>query len=77
MLRVVALLVLAAGTAAATPLAESISVSGDSISRAFDANTGNCNYGDNVTRNWATGEDHGSNFCSAGGTTFSHAERLE
>src|SRR6185503_4853014 len=52
-------------------------VSGDSISRGFDANTGSCNYGDNVTRNWATGEDHGSNFCSAGGATFSHAERLE
>jgi cysteine-rich repeat protein len=77
MLRVVALVVLAVGTAAAAPLAESISVSGDSISRGFDANTGSCNYADNVTRNWATGEDHGSNFCSAGGTTFSHAERLE
>ena len=77
MLRGVALVVLVAGTASAAPLAESVSVSGDSISRGFDANTGDCNYDDNLSRNWATGWDHGSNFCSAGGTTFSHAERLE
>jgi hypothetical protein len=77
MLRVVALLALAAGTAAAAPLAESMSVSGDSISRGFDADTGSCNYADNVPRNWATGQDNGGNFCSAGGVTFSHAERLE
>jgi hypothetical protein len=73
----VPILVLAARIAHAASLAESIDVSGDSISRGFDANTGSCNYADNVSRNWATGEDHGSNFCSAGGVTFSHAERLE
>src|SRR3989442_15255255 len=67
-----------AGPASASTLAESISVSGDSISRAFDANTSSCNYGDNISRAWATGDDHGTNYCSAGGNgTFSHAERLE
>src|SRR5262245_29517288 len=54
-----------------------MSISGDSISRGFDANTSSCNYGDNVSRNWATGDDHGASFCTAGGVTFSHAERLE
>ena len=64
--------------AVAGTLADSISVSGDSISRAFDADTGDCNYGDNVSRNWATGDDHSPSFCSAGpDNTFSHAERLE
>ena len=59
-------------------LVNAISVSGDSISRAFDANTSLCNYGDNVTRVWATGDSHGTNFCGAGSEgTFSHAERLE
>src|SRR5438094_2331660 len=62
----------------AAALANSISVSGDSISRGYDANTGSCNYGDNVSRSWATGDDHGTSFCSAGPTgTYSHAERLE
>src|SRR5438046_1347941 len=64
--------------AGAVILADSVSVSGDSISRAFDANTASCTYSDQVSRNWATGDDHGSSFCSAGGDgTFSHAERLE
>ena len=64
--------------AGAVILADSVSVSGDSISRAFDANTSSCTYSDQVSRNWATGDDHGSSFCSAGGDgTFSHAERLE
>src|SRR5882724_10704364 len=64
--------------AGAVILADSVSVSGDSISRAFDANTSSCTYSDQVSRNWATGDDHGSSFCSAGGNgTFSHAERLE
>src|SRR5262249_40761638 len=67
-----------AAPARAASLAESMSASGDSITRAYDANTGSCNYGDNVSRNWATGDTHGSSFCSAGGEgTFSHAERLE
>ncbi|TMA53980.1 MAG: hypothetical protein E6J75_14590, partial [Deltaproteobacteria bacterium] len=62
----------------AAVLANSISVSGDSISRGFNANTSSCNYGDNVSRSWATGDDHGSSFCSPGPTgTYSHAERLE
>jgi lysophospholipase L1-like esterase len=64
--------------ASAGILARAISVSGDSISRAFDANTSSCNYGDNVSRNWATGDNHGASYCDAGsGGTFSHAERLE
>ena len=46
----------------AAALANSISVSGDSISRGYDANTGSCNYGDNVSRSWATGDDHGTSF---------------
>ena len=59
-------------------LADAISVSGDSISRAFNANTSSCNYGDNVSRNWATGDNHGTSHCTAGSDgTFSHAERLE
>ncbi len=67
-----------AGAARAGVLADSVSVSGDSISRAFDADTGDCNYGDNVSRNWATGDDHTVAYCSAGPDgTFSHAERLE
>lgn len=75
---VIATLALAPTRAAAGLVADSISVSGDSISRAFNANTGNCNYGDNPARSWATGVDHGSNLCSAGGDgTYSHAERLE
>src|SRR5437773_2203290 len=62
----------------AAALATSIRGSGDSISRGYDANTGSCNYGDNVSRSWATGDDHGTSFCSAGPTgTYSHAERLE
>ena len=62
----------------AAALANSISVSGDSIARGYDANTSSCNYGDNVSRSWATGDDHGTSFCSAGPTgTYSHAERLE
>src|SRR5437773_10849358 len=61
----------------AAALADSISVSGDSISRGYDANTSSCNYGDNVARNWATGDDHGTSYCGSGGVTFSHAERLE
>jgi len=73
------LLVLAvAPSVRAAVLANSISVSGDSISRGFNANTSSCNYGDNVSRSWATGDDHGTSFCSAGPTgTYSHAERLE
>ncbi len=59
-------------------LSDSISVSGDSISRGFNANAAACNYTDNVTRTWATGESHGTSFCSAGAEgTFSHAERLD
>jgi cysteine-rich repeat protein len=77
MLRALLIVVFLARTAAAVLLADSMSVSGDSISRGFDANTSSCNYGDNVSRNWATGDDHGSNFCGSGGVTFSHAERLE
>lgn len=72
------LLALAAPRTAAQPLAESASVSGDSITRAFDANTDFCTFSDNPERNWATGNDHGSALCSAGpDNTFSHAERLE
>lgn len=73
-----ALLAASPAPASAALVADSISVSGDSISRAFNANTGSCNYGDNPGRSWATGRDHGAGWCSAGGDgTFSHAERLE
>ncbi len=71
-------LCLVASSAAAQLISDSTSVAGDSISRGFDADTSSCNYGDNVSRNWATGDDHGSSYCSAGGNgTFSLAERLE
>jgi len=64
--------------AGAVILADSVSVSGDSISRAFDADTSSCTYSDQVSRNWATGDDHGSSFCSAGSDgTLSHTERLD
>lgn len=59
-------------------LTDSASVAGDSISRGFDADTGSCNYGDNVSRNWATGDDHGASYCSPGSNgTYSLSERLE
>jgi cysteine-rich repeat protein len=71
-------LLLAAAPARSSLLADAVSVCGDSISRGFNANTGSCNYGDNVSRAWATGDDHGGSVCAAGGDgTFSHAERLE
>jgi len=73
-----AVLVFGAARADAVTLADTITVSGDSISRAFNANTSACNYGDNTSRVWATGDTHGTSYCSAGGEgTFSHAERLE
>jgi len=73
-----ALVGLVATAARSAPFSESISVTGDSISRGFNANTGSCNYGDNPGRAWATGRDHGTNWCQAGGDgTFTHAERLE
>ncbi len=57
-------------------LADTIDATGDSITRGFDANT--CSYGDQVDRNWATGDNHGSSYCSTGSdSTYSHAERLE
>jgi len=59
-------------------LSDATSVAGDSISRGFNADTGSCNYGDNTSRSWSSGDNHGSSFCSAGsGGTFSAAERLE
>ncbi len=73
-----ATLVLVASTVSAQLLVDSTSVAGDSISRGFDADTSSCNYGDNVSRNWASGDNHGSNYCAPGGDgTFSVAERLE
>ena len=57
-------------------LAATIDATGDSITRGFDANS--CTYGDQVDRNWSTGDNHGTSYCSAGSDgTFSHAERLE
>ena len=57
-------------------LSDSIDAIGDSITRGFDANS--CTYGDQVDRNWATGDNHGTSYCSSGSdSTFSHAERLE
>src|SRR5215203_3617071 len=57
-------------------LAESIDAIGDSITRGFNANS--CAYGDQVAFNWATGDNHGTGYCSSGSdSTFSHAERLE
>ncbi|MEB2286071.1 MAG: hypothetical protein B6D46_03750 [Polyangiaceae bacterium UTPRO1] len=57
-------------------LADTIDATGDSITRGFNADS--CTYGDQVPRNWATGDDHGTSYCSSGGdATFSHAERLE
>jgi len=67
-----------ADVAGATVLAESVTVLGDSISRAFNSDTSDCNYGDNPSRVWATGDDHGGAFCDAGSDAiFSHGERLE
>ncbi|MCC6765600.1 MAG: hypothetical protein IT293_13145 [Deltaproteobacteria bacterium] len=57
-------------------LSDTIDATGDSITRGFNADS--CSYGDQVDRNWATGDDHGTSWCTSGGDgTFSHAERLE
>ncbi|MCC6849632.1 MAG: hypothetical protein IT294_14105 [Deltaproteobacteria bacterium] len=57
-------------------LSDTIDATGDSITRGFNADS--CTYGDQVDRNWATGDDHGASWCTSGGDgTFSHAERLE
>jgi lysophospholipase L1-like esterase len=73
------MLVLALGSRAlahAGILSDSIDAIGDSITRGFDANS--CTYRDQVDRNWATGDNHGTSYCSSGSdSTFSHAERLE
>jgi hypothetical protein len=51
---------------------------GDSITKAFDADQGNCTYDDQEWLNWATSDTHGIDFCSDGGDgVFSHAEMLE
>jgi cysteine-rich repeat protein len=77
-----AVLLLLAGMLAAPAraqlLADSASVAGDSIARAFDADTSLCTYTDQPSRSFAAGVDHGGAFCGSGGDgTFSHAERLE
>ena len=57
-------------------LADTITAIGDSITRAFNAD--GCNYGDQVEHNFATGDNHGTSFCSTGSdAVYSHAERLE
>ena len=59
----------------ATPLANTIDAIGDSITRGFNADS--CSYGDQIEFNFATGDNHGTSYCSSGGDPFSHAERLE
>ncbi|MBI3655565.1 MAG: hypothetical protein HY232_03990 [Acidobacteria bacterium] len=67
-----------AGMAQSTGLAESLSVSGDSISRAFDADDRRCTLSDQLNHNWITGKDNGDDLCSPGPDgVFSHRERLE
>lgn len=74
----VALLMLTVPEGRAAILSRSTTVLGDSISRGFNANEDRCTYGDQVARVWATGDDHGGNFCGPGPDgTFTHAERLE
>ncbi len=73
---VVALTLGLRATAHTAPLANTIDASGDSITRAFNADS--CSYGDQVGFNWATGDNHGTSYCTSGSdATFSHAERLE
>jgi hypothetical protein len=43
-------------------LADTITAIGDSITRGFNAD--NCSYGDQVERNFSTGDNHGTNFCA-------------
>src|SRR5882724_2753273 len=52
---------------------------GDSISKGFDAtDDGEFCEAEQESRNFSTGDTHGSDFCSDGGEgVFSHAERLE
>jgi len=68
---------LTAAPVGAKMLVESMSVSGDSISRGFDANDASCSYADEVVNNWATGNDHTSVCTSGPNGIFSEAERLE
>jgi lysophospholipase L1-like esterase len=52
------------------PLAQSMSVIGDSISRGYNARDEMCTFGNQVERNWATGKNNGDYFDS-------HRELLE
>ena len=68
---------------AATDLAQlgiqAIDITGDSISKGFNAgNAFPCSNGDQETYNWLTSDTHGSAFCTAGSEgVFSVFERME
>lgn len=62
----------------ACPEIKSMDASGDSITKAFDADDDACVYDDQEGLNWATGDTHGIDYCDYGpDNVLSHAEMLE
>jgi hypothetical protein len=58
---------------------QAVDISGDSISKGFNAgNAFPCSNGDQETYNWMTSDTHGSSFCASGSeNVFSVFERME
>ncbi len=58
---------------------QAVDVSGDSISKGFNASSASpCSNGDQENYNWITSDTHGFSFCSAGSeNVFSIFEQME
>ena len=60
------------------PVVESMDAAGDSISKAVNADEGDCGTADQEWLNWATSDTHGADYCGDGGDgVYSHAEMIE
>src|SRR5262245_25181876 len=72
-------LILCAGSLRAQLGIQAVDVSGDSISKGFNAgNAFPCSNGDQETYNWMTSDTHGTSLCSAGSeNVFSVFEQME
>src|SRR5256886_15207669 len=72
-------LVLLAGSTRAQLGIQAVDISGDSISKGFNAgNAFPCSNADQETYNWMTSDTHGASFCSAGSeNVFSVFEQME
>ncbi|MBM4255828.1 MAG: hypothetical protein FJ147_08015 [Deltaproteobacteria bacterium] len=68
-----------ARTDTASAALTAIDTAGDSATKAFNAqSTAVCPFRDQESFNWATGDTHGTNYCSSGSEgVFSQAERIE